>query len=63
MEKAYYLALNEGESKESGFPFGKKLGTWILIFTNFVPISLMVTKEVVALYQGMFMTNDISMYD
>jgi len=25
----------------------QKFGTWILIFTNFVPISLMVTLEVV----------------
>lgn len=63
LERAYYLALGEGVATESGFPFSQKLGTWILIFTNFVPISLMVTKEVVALNQGMFMSYDVAMYD
>lgn len=38
-------------------------GTWILIFTNFVPISLMVTLEVVKLGQAIMMQNEILMYD
>lgn len=39
-------------------------GTWILIFTNFVPISLMVTLEVVKLGQAIMMQNDVVyMYD
>jgi len=48
-------------------PFGILLiqftGTWILIFTNFVPISLMVTLELVKFWQGMFMSADYLMYD
>lgn len=38
-------------------------GTWILIFTNLVPISLLVTLELVRFWQGMFMGYDIMMYD
>ena len=56
----YYLELDQGES---GFPFVQKAGTWILIFTNLVPISLMVSKEIVALFQGNFMSYDLDMYD
>lgn len=41
----------------------KQAGTWILIFTNFVPISLMVTLELVKFWQGMFMQSDHLMYD
>lgn len=29
-----------------------KWGTWLLIFTNFVPISLLVTLEMVKFIQG-----------
>ena len=39
------------------------IGTWILIFTNFVPISLMVSLEMVKFWQAMFMANDVTMYD
>ena len=39
------------------------MGTWILIFTNFVPISLMVSLEIVKLWQSIFMNMDILMYD
>jgi phospholipid-transporting ATPase len=41
----------------------KKSGTWILIFTNFVPISLMVTVEVVKFMQAQFIGLDWMMYD
>ena len=41
----------------------QQVGTWILIFTNFVPISLLVTLEVVKFWQVMFMTTDAMMYD
>jgi phospholipid-transporting ATPase len=33
-----------------------KVGNWILIFTNFVPISLLVTLEMVKLFQAVLMT-------
>jgi len=35
-----------------------KWGTWILIFTNFVPISLQVTIEVVKFIQGIMISKD-----
>lgn len=34
----------------------KKWGSWILLFTNFVPISLIVTLEMVKFIQGMGIT-------
>lgn len=37
--------------------------TWILIFTNMVPISLMVTLEVVKFLQAFFITWDWRIYD
>ena len=40
-----------------------RIGTWILIFTNFVPISLLVTMEMVKYIQGMFISWDINLYD
>ena len=43
--------------------FIQTTGTWILIFTNFVPISLMVTVELVKFWQAIFMTYDHLMYD
>lgn len=32
--------------------------TWILLFTNFVPISLLVTMEVIKFFQAQMMSND-----
>lgn len=48
-------------SKDS--PFLQLIGTWILLLTNFVPISLVVSLELVKLWQAMFMQYDMSMYD
>lgn len=39
------------------------IGNWILIFTNFVPISLLVTIEVVKFIQAKFIMWDIKLYD
>lgn len=39
-----------------------KFGNWMLLLMNFVPISLVVTFEVVKFIQGSFVTWDISMY-
>lgn len=50
LEAQYYLAMDQGLNKESGFPFLAKTGTWILLFTNLIPISLLVSKEIVALF-------------
>lgn len=38
-------------------------GTWFLIFTNMVPISLIVSLEVVKFNQAIFMSYDINMFD
>lgn len=43
--------------------FLSRLGTWILIFTNLVPISLLVTMEMIKFIQGMFISWDINLYD
>ncbi len=39
------------------------IGTWILIFTNLVPITLLVTLELVKFWQAGFMQNDVIMFD
>lgn len=39
------------------------LGTWVLIFVNFVPISMFVTLELVKFWQGTFMGYDVQMFD
>jgi len=41
----------------------KMAGTWMLIMTNCVPISLLVSLEVIKLWQGSFMAWDVLMYD
>ena len=43
--------------------FFKTFFTWILLFTNMVPISLLVTVEVVKFAQAMFIAWDINIYD
>ena len=63
LNRAFYLDLDKGAVIESGFPFVKKFGTWILIFTNLVPISLMVTADMVKLFQAIIMSNDLAMFD
>jgi len=64
-DKARYLGFMRGEAwkTDGGLYFLKTTGTWILIFTNFVPISLIVTLEIVKFWQGIFMGYDIEMYD
>lgn len=51
METFEYLnitLLYEGnESRSWATQFFTRFGTWILLFTNFIPISLTVTTEVV----------------
>lgn len=39
-----------------------RIGTWILIFTNLVPISLLVTMEMIKYVQGMFISWDADLY-
>jgi magnesium-transporting ATPase (P-type) len=63
LERVYYLSLKEGDEKEEGFPFFVKLGTWFLIVLNIIPISLMVTKELISFVQAIFMQFDADMVD
>jgi phospholipid-transporting ATPase len=61
--KASYLGLDMEKNDEWNTNFWflwlKNTGTWILIFCNFVPISLLVTLELVKFWQGSFMETDI----
>lgn len=41
----------------------KTIGTWILIFTNFVPISLLVSLELIKFWQAMFISYDWMLFD
>lgn len=64
--KTTYLGnelIDPSEQRSMGYYFIQLTGTWILIFTNFVPISLLVTLELVKFWQGMFMTVDYMMAD
>lgn len=59
---ATYLDLTK--STNSLFvKFATRFGTWILIFTNIVPISLIVTLEMVKYLQALFITWDYQNYD
>lgn len=60
-----YIFLDENSgSHSSGFLFFfYRIGTWTLIFTNLVPISLLVTLEMIKYIQGIFISWDISIYD
>ena len=40
-----------------------KLGTWVLVFTNFVPISLTVSLELVKFWQAMYMNYEVLMFN
>lgn len=59
--EAYYLEVDDEEALISFKTFFIILGTWILIFTNLVPISLLVTLEFVKFIQGTFMGWDFEM--
>jgi phospholipid-transporting ATPase len=58
-----YLHLNSHFLKDSNFfmVWLIKFGNWVLIFTNFVPISLIVTLETVKFLQGKIMATDPKM--
>ena len=40
-----------------------KLGTWCVLLNNLVPISLLMTLELVKYFQGFFISWDIDIYD
>ncbi|OMJ67067.1 hypothetical protein SteCoe_35873 [Stentor coeruleus] len=56
-----YLDLESSENNLLA-QFTLSFFTWMLNFTNFVPISLLVTLEMVKFCQGLFITWDLQMY-
>lgn len=61
-----YMFWSFHKSKETTNFWYKMLvssGTWILILNDFVPISLLVTSEMVKFWQAFFISTDIWMYD
>jgi phospholipid-transporting ATPase len=60
-----YLDINANDKWNMNFWLLslKMMGTWMLIMTNCVPISLLVSLEVIKLWQGSFMSWDVLMYD
>ena len=62
-ERTFYLDNSKELKKGWFYKYMQLTGTWIIIFTNFVPISLLVSLDLVKLYQGFFMSWDVTMYD
>lgn len=62
-ERTFYLDNSKELKRGWFFKYMQLTGTWIIIFTNFVPISLLVSLDLVKLYQGFFMSWDVTMYD
>jgi|TARA_B110000285_G_C14897091_1_gene501410 phospholipid-transporting ATPase len=66
LNSSYYLDIQtEADSEEfflvQLFPqlnYALKLGTWILLLANFVPVSLLVTVEMVKFIQGLYIEWD-----
>lgn len=61
-----YLAVIIGESKETYsyfYLFILRTGTWVLIFTNLVPVSMIVTLDMVKYLQAIFINWDYKIYD
>ena len=61
-----YLFGEKEKYNEQSFSFSNlitRCGTWIVLLNNIVPISLLVTLEMIKYIQGMFISWDIYMYD
>ncbi|OMJ85156.1 hypothetical protein SteCoe_13546 [Stentor coeruleus] len=58
----YLLLATSGESSNPVYQFVVQFFTWLLIFTNFVPISLLVTLEMVRFMQASFISKDLKVY-
>jgi len=55
--------LEDDYEKNDAINFFTLLGTWFLILSNMVPISLLVTIEIIKFIQGWFINNDNKLYD
>lgn len=58
----YLELVASGESSLFLYQFIVQFFTWMLIFTNFVPISLLVTLEMVRYMQAAFISKDLKIY-
>ena len=58
-----YLFINQEKAEDNYdyYNFFVRFGNWILIFNNFVPISLLVTLEMVKFFQAIIMAKDANM--
>lgn len=69
----YYIIYYGANKDEQGYldydddsnttTFFIKFGNWVLIFGNFIPISLLVTLEFVKLFQALLIENDYGQLD
>lgn len=51
------------ESHSSFMMFVHTVGTWVIIFTNLVPVSLLITLDMVKFFQSKFISWDVNIYD
>ncbi len=58
-----YLEIDKQKAQDSSFlyNFFVRAGSWLIIFQNFVPISLIVTLEMVKFIQGIFISRNEKM--
>ena len=60
----WYLYPNEQANAQNFWSlFFYNLGVWFIALMNFVPISLLVTLEMINFIQAYFIVNDIQIYD
>ena len=59
---AWYLQIRVGPGSQA-MQILTAAGTWVILFTNLVPISLLVSLELAKFAQAIFMSYDITMYD
>ena len=59
----YPLIDNKDNNEISFITFIITIGTWIILINNIVPISLLMTMEMVKYIQGIFISWDYHMYD
>lgn len=62
-EQLDYLEIDRTSNVDNNFAYNLfvRAGNWLLIFGNFVPISLMVTLEFVKLFQALMIIYDPKM--
>ena len=60
----WYLYPNEQANAQNFWSlFFYNLGVWFIALMNFVPISLLVTLEMITFIQAFFIVSDIQIYD